>query len=148
MTLLARIQLNLTASVTKAPRMMVMVLRELFVPGSQLKTVTTFHGRSKLRFAKLMSTGTVRSSRISSHSPLKNRTVTSNSALKEAFPNGIDLFFDNVGGIMTEAAWDVLNKAARVVICGQISTYNDDPENPKMLRPMLHKLIYKERRAG
>jgi len=66
------------------------------------------------------------------------------AALKEAFPDGINVFFDNVGGIMTEAAWDVLNPGARVVICGQISTYNDDPENPRLVRPMLHKLIYKE----
>jgi len=67
------------------------------------------------------------------------------TALKEAFPDGgIDVYFDNVGGILTEAAWDVLNKGARVVVCGQISTYNDDPANPKMVRPMLHKLIYKE----
>jgi len=66
------------------------------------------------------------------------------AALKEAFPDGINVFFDNVGGVLTEAAWDVLNAGARVVVCGQISTYNDDPANPKMVRPMLHKLIYKE----
>lgn len=77
------------------------------------------------------------------------------AALKEAFPDGIDLFFDNVGGIITEAAWDVLNAGARVVVCGQISTYNDgksnlfdsendDSANAKLVRPMLHKLIYKE----
>merc|ERR1712034_107589 len=39
---------------------------------------------------------------------------------------------------------------ARVVVCGQISTYNDgksnivDSANAKLVRPMLHKLIYKE----
>lgn len=70
--------------------------------------------------------------------------VKATAALKEAAPDGIDLYFDNVGGILTEAAWDVLNRGARVVVCGQISTYNDDPQNPKLLRPMLHKLIYKE----
>merc|ERR1712129_308043 len=62
--------------------------------------------------------------------------------LKEKFPNGIDLFFDNVGGVFTEAAFDVLNPGARVVVCGQIATYNDDKSKPKLIRPFLHKLIY------
>ena len=65
-------------------------------------------------------------------------------ALKEAFPNGIDLYFDNVGGIFTEAVWDILNPHARVIICGQIASYNDDKDNPNLIRPFLHKTIYKE----
>merc|ERR1712112_294520 len=69
---------NSVENVTKARKTMVTVLMELFALGSRPKTVTTFHERSKSRFAKLMSTGIVRSSRISSHSPLKNRIVTSN----------------------------------------------------------------------
>lgn len=65
-------------------------------------------------------------------------------ALKEKFPNGIDVFFDNVGGIFSEAAWDLLNEDARVIVCGQIATYNADPKNPGLIRPFLHKTIYKE----
>eukprot|EP01084_Bolivina_argentea_P164115 285367_1 len=63
--------------------------------------------------------------------------------LKQEFPNGIDFYFDNVGGPFTAAVWDVLNANARVIVCGQISTYNSDNSQPT-LRPMLGKLIYKE----
>ena len=45
--------------------------------------------------------------------------------LREACPNGIDVFFDNVGGEVLDAALDNIAKCARVVICGAISQYND-----------------------
>ena len=44
--------------------------------------------------------------------------------LKEFFPNGIDVYFDNVGGEILEAALANLAMHARVVICGAISQYN------------------------
>jgi NADPH-dependent curcumin reductase CurA len=45
--------------------------------------------------------------------------------LKEFFPNGIDVYFDNVGGEILEAALGNLAMHARVVICGAISQYNN-----------------------
>lgn len=45
--------------------------------------------------------------------------------LREACPEGIDVFFDNVGGEVLDAALDNIAKCARVVICGAISQYND-----------------------
>ncbi|MCV7197403.1 NADP-dependent oxidoreductase [Mycobacterium angelicum] len=48
--------------------------------------------------------------------------------LKTHAPNGIDVFFDNVGGAVLEAALARLARAARVVICGAISQYNADGE--------------------
>jgi NADPH-dependent curcumin reductase CurA len=39
-------------------------------------------------------------------------------------PDGIDVYFDNVGGRITEAVFDRLNQNARVPLCGLISTYN------------------------
>lgn len=45
--------------------------------------------------------------------------------LKEACPDGINVFFDNVGGDVLDAALDNIAKEARVVICGAISQYND-----------------------
>jgi len=45
--------------------------------------------------------------------------------LKALFPNGIDVFFDNVGGSQLGAALDNLALNARVAMCGQISTYTD-----------------------
>ena len=45
-------------------------------------------------------------------------------ALKEAFPAGLDVFYDNVGGETLDAALANLARGARVVICGAISQYN------------------------
>jgi NADPH-dependent curcumin reductase CurA len=48
-----------------------------------------------------------------------------NAKLKELCPDGINVFFDNVGGDVLDAALDNIAKEARVVICGAISQYND-----------------------
>jgi NADPH-dependent curcumin reductase CurA len=48
-----------------------------------------------------------------------------NATLKELAPDGINVFFDNVGGDVLDAALDNIAKEARVVICGAISQYND-----------------------
>jgi len=44
-------------------------------------------------------------------------------ALREACPKGIDVYFDNVGGEVSDAVFPLLKHGARVVICGQISLY-------------------------
>lgn len=44
--------------------------------------------------------------------------------LRELAPDGINVFFDNVGGDVLDAALDNIAKEARVVICGAISQYN------------------------
>lgn len=46
-------------------------------------------------------------------------------ALKEKCPKGIDVFFDNVGGEILDAALSKLRMHARIVICGAISQYNN-----------------------
>jgi NADPH:quinone reductase len=46
-------------------------------------------------------------------------------ALKDACPNGIDVYFENVGGEIGDAALSLLNKFARVPVCGAISAYNN-----------------------
>ncbi len=47
------------------------------------------------------------------------------SALREHCPEGIDVYFDNVGGDILDAALARLARGARVVICGAISQYNN-----------------------
>jgi NADPH-dependent curcumin reductase CurA len=46
-------------------------------------------------------------------------------ALKEHCPKGIDVYFDNVGGEILDAALARLARKARVIICGAISQYNN-----------------------
>jgi NADPH-dependent curcumin reductase CurA len=48
------------------------------------------------------------------------------AALRERCPKGIDVYFDNVGGDILDAALAHLARGARVVICGAISQYNND----------------------
>jgi NADPH-dependent curcumin reductase CurA len=51
-------------------------------------------------------------------------------ALAELAPDGIDLYFDNVGGDHLEAAIGALRNHGRVVACGSISRYNDAEPSP------------------
>jgi NADPH-dependent curcumin reductase CurA len=46
------------------------------------------------------------------------------AAIRKACPNGVDVYFDNVGGEILDATLLCLNKFARVAVCGWISTYN------------------------
>ena len=46
------------------------------------------------------------------------------TAIRQACPEGVDVYFDNVGGEILDAALLCLNKFARVAVCGWISTYN------------------------
>jgi len=61
-------------------------------------------------------------------------------ALNEACPNGIDVYFDNVGGDVSDAVMPLLANGARIVICGQISMYNST-EPQAGLRPQPFLLV-------
>jgi NADPH-dependent curcumin reductase CurA len=58
------------------------------------------------------------------------KTADLRAELKTHAPNGVDVFFDNVGGQALEAALNRLARGARIVISGAVSQYNDAPRGP------------------
>jgi NADPH-dependent curcumin reductase CurA len=62
------------------------------------------------------------------------------AALGLACPSGVDVYFDNVGGEISDAVCAQINKGARIIICGQISLYNatSQPSGPRV-QPILLK---------
>jgi len=60
------------------------------------------------------------------------------AAIAEACPDGVDVYFDNVGGDVSDAVIKNLNFHARIPLCGQIALYNttDVPTGPR-IQPML-----------
>lgn len=63
-------------------------------------------------------------------------------ALKKECPNGIDIYYDNVGGIITDAVISLINVRARILICGSISQYNDGLEEANMGPRFFHRVLY------
>ena len=64
--------------------------------------------------------------------------------LAKLCPAGIDCYFDNVGGTISDAVMALINQSARIAICGQISQYN--LEKPEMGPRLLGQLIVKRAR--
>jgi hypothetical protein len=67
------------------------------------------------------------------------KTDNVEAAIQEYCPNGVDVYFDNVGGEITDVVMENLAFRARMIICGQISQYNlTEPElGPRNLRQLL-----------
>ena len=69
------------------------------------------------------------------------------ASLAEACPDGVDVYFDNVGGEISDAVLRLINHGARISVCGQISMYN--LEKPDMgLRPQPLLLTNSARMQG
>lgn len=65
--------------------------------------------------------------------------------LETGVPGGVDVYFENVGGRVTEAVVRKLNKFARIPVCGLVSGYNatTPPEGPDMLPGFLRQVLTK-----
>jgi NADPH:quinone reductase len=70
-------------------------------------------------------------------------TADYTTELEKLCPNGIDCYFDNTGGSVSDAVFPLLNTFARVSVCGQIAHYNaQGPElGPRLLRLILVKQL-------
>lgn len=65
--------------------------------------------------------------------------------LKAACPDGIDVYFENVGGKVFDAVMKRVNEFARIPVCGRIAHYNQTelPEGPDRLIPFMGKVLVK-----
>jgi NADPH-dependent curcumin reductase len=63
------------------------------------------------------------------------------AAVKAACPNGVDVYFDNVGGVVSDAVLLNLNFWARVALCGSISQYNTTEPGPRLLGTFVGKRV-------
>ena len=63
-----------------------------------------------------------------------NSTENMSEAIKQACPDGVDIYFDNVGGEISDAVLFKINKFARIIVCGAISLYNETslPVGPRI----------------
>src|SRR5205807_10324816 len=55
---------------------------------------------------------------------VNHRTDDLKTALRDACPNGIDVYFENVGGAVLAAVLTSINRGARIPLCGLIAEYN------------------------
>jgi len=66
------------------------------------------------------------------------------SKLKDACPNGIDVYFENVGGAVFEAVFPLFNAFARIPVCGLIAEYNDTEASvPKWASSLMRTVLTK-----
>ncbi len=63
------------------------------------------------------------------------------TALEEATPNGIDVYFDNVGGDHLEAALRRMNSLGRIPVCGFISGYNSGQSSVSNLSNIIYARV-------
>ena len=64
------------------------------------------------------------------------------AALAAACPRGIDIYFENVGGAVRDAAWPLMAAFGRVVLCGMVAEYGrmDDPRGPSWFPILARRL--------
>ena len=63
------------------------------------------------------------------HHGINYKTEDVRDSIAGICPEGVDVYFDNVGGHITDAVLENINIGARIAVCGQISQYNlEEPE--------------------
>lgn len=74
---------------------------------------------------------------------LDHRAADFEQQLEAACPDGIDIYFENVGGRVFDAVFPLLNTGARVPLCGLISSYNATalPDGPDRTAYILMEMI-------
>ncbi len=62
-------------------------------------------------------------------------------AIAEICPDGVDVYFDNVGGGISDSVHANMNKLGRVIVCGAISSYNETsvPQGPRVEHFLIRK---------
>lgn len=77
---------------------------------------------------------------------LDHRSGDLRQQIAAACPNGIDVYFENVGGAVLEAVIPLLNTRARIPVCGNIAHYNDEqPREGKNRLPAFMRTILTKR---
>jgi NADPH-dependent curcumin reductase len=76
---------------------------------------------------------------------INRRTQELDLALKEAAPNGIDLYFDNTAGVILETVLQQINLGARISLVGLISEYNavSPPPGPNLRTLLINRALIK-----
>ncbi len=66
-----------------------------------------------------------------------------NKSIADACPKGVDVYYDNVGGEISDAVINAINFHARIIICGQIALYNstDVPMGPRIQPTLLTRSV-------
>jgi len=69
------------------------------------------------------------------------RTQDVAEAIRAALPNGIDVYFENVGGALLDAVLPQMNVWGRIPVCGMISTYNGASQGVTNLFSLIYQRI-------
>ena len=82
------------------------------------------------------------------HAALDHRSPHLKEELETACPNGIDIYFENVGGAVWDAVFPLLNNFARVPVCGLVAIYNATslPEGPDRSASLMREVLSKRLR--
>lgn len=74
-----------------------------------------------------------------------HRAADFEQRLADAVPDGVDVYFENVGGSVAEAVVPLLNEFARIPVCGLVAHYNETevPEGPNRLPGFMRQVLTK-----